>query len=255
MSRTNRTAEQLFTQLLHNKSDKTYWENIRELRKRDGITATSYTLAASGHDREKEIAVDVLAQLPYSEQKLTLYFELLKNGHVISSVLHALGHNNEQLSSAQIDTIAAFKDHADKNIREGVVFALLGVDHTMAIHTLIALSTDKEAAIRNWAVFGIGTRTGKNDPDIITALWNRTDDPHEETRFEAIVGLAVRKDARVKDIIKRELQAPAPGSLLFDAITELGDAEFLPLLLSKIDKDADPGWLKDLQECIDSLTI
>ncbi|MRG44114.1 hypothetical protein GFS24_03265 [Chitinophaga sp. SYP-B3965] len=253
MSRTNWTAEQLFTRLLHNKSDKTYWENIRELRKRDGITATCYTLAASGSDQEKELAVDVLAHLPYSEQKITLYFELLQKGFAIRSVLYAIGHNNEQLNTAQINTIAAFKDHADKEIREAVAYALLGVDHMEAIHTLIALSMDKVSAIRSWAVFGIASRTERNNPDIITALWNRINDKHEETRFEAIVGLAVRKDDRVKDIIKRELLTGDFGSLLFEAITELGDNEFLPLLEAHLDDDADAGWLHELRECIDSL--
>jgi hypothetical protein len=34
MSRQNWTEEKLFFRLTNNKSDRTYWENIRELRKR-----------------------------------------------------------------------------------------------------------------------------------------------------------------------------------------------------------------------------
>lgn len=210
------TNDQLFTRLLNNKSDKTYWDNIIELRKRgseDIFTRCSH-MATTGDDIEREIAMDVLAQLgsaprPFYNQTITLCFDLLqteKHPEVLSAILYAIGHNNQHLDARQISSIALFKCHPDKSIRSGVVYALLGVDKEEAINILIELSADKVADIRNWATFGIGSQIEKTSEEIIDALWNRINDKDEDTRLEAISGLAIRKDPRVKDM-------PDPGQL------------------------------------------
>jgi hypothetical protein len=64
MSRQHWTNDKLFTRLLNNKSDKTYWDNIRELRKRgsEDIFTRCYQLATTGNDLERETAMTVLAQ-------------------------------------------------------------------------------------------------------------------------------------------------------------------------------------------------
>ena len=107
--------------------------------------------------------------------------------------------------------------------------------------------------------FGIGTLIEKNNKDIRDALWNRINDKHQETRHEAIVGLSKRKDKRIYDIIKRELLDGEYGTLLFEAIIEAGDKQFLPLLrqnLNEIKKGEtiNPEWKNDLKNCINELT-
>lgn len=106
----------------------------------------------------------------------------------------------------------------------------IGIDNINAIETLIKLSSDKLSHIRNWATFGLGTQIERNNKTIREALWARVNDKHQETKLEAIVGLAKRKDKRVNDIIKREIIGGEYGILLFEAIIETQNKEFLPLL-------------------------
>lgn len=183
---------------------------MRELRKRgtEDIFTRSYQLATAGNDQERETGMTVLAQLghaarPYYEQTILLCFELLvteKQPNVLSAILYAIAHNNQQLDVPQTGRVASFKGHADKDVRFAVAFALLGVDNKTAIDTLIALSTDKVADIRNWATFGIGSQIKTTSKEITDALWNRINDRDKNTRLEAIAGLALRKDPRVKDM-------------------------------------------------------
>lgn len=90
-------------------------------------------------------------------------------------------------------------------------------------------------------------------------MWKRVNDKHQETKLEAIVGLAKRKDKWVNDIIRREIIGGEFGTLLFEAIIETQDREFLPLFKQNLktikgDKTINPEWEKDLKSCIDELT-
>lgn len=269
MSRQHWTDEKLFTRLLTNKSDHTYWENIRELHSRcnEYVFTKSYQLTQSNSKKEKIIGVDILAQLgsakrPFEKETLQLFFDLLAketDSEVIMSVLFGIGHNNYQtLDDTQIEILATFKSHSDKNVRQGLVSALLGVENTLAIETLIFLMKDKVSSIRDWATFGIGTQLDKNTQKIRNALWQRVNDTDEVTKLEAIVGLARRKDSRVKEIIIQELLQGEIDILLIDAIEELSDKDFLPLLNKSVeeykkDETRNQIWLEDLQNCINKL--
>ena len=121
------------------------------------------------------------------------------------------------------------------------------------------MSSDKLDYVRDWATFGLGSIIENNNKKLRAALWARVDDKHEDTKYEAIVGLAIRKDERVKEIIKRELVNGSYGTLLLEAIIEVADQEFLPLLKQhfkedKADKDINPEWMKELKECISELS-
>jgi HEAT repeat protein len=221
----------------------------------------------SNEPKIRKIGIDILAQLglpprPFLPQTLKIYFELLNvevNPDVLMSLLYSIGHNNEGLNNEQIDKICTFIDNDNSCVKEGLVSALLGIDNLNAIETLIKLSSDKLSHIRNWSTFGLGTQIERNNKDIREALWNRVNDKNQETKLEAIVGLAKRKDNRVKDIIKRELISGEYGSLLFEAIKETKDKKYLPLLKQnfktiKDDKSINSKWKEDLKNCIDELT-
>lgn len=268
MSRKNWTDEKLIFRLVNNKSDKTYWDNIRELCSRANVNIfnTSVKLIKSIKPRDRIIGIDILAQLglvprPFFKESRKLFFETLKkekDPKVLRSVLYAIGHNNEKLKPNEIALLVSFKDNADEGVREGLVSALLSVDNKLAIDTLIHLTTDKVSHIRDWATFGIGTQIERDNKFIREALWSRVDDNHLDIKFEAIVGLAKRKDLRIKEIIKRELLNGEFGTLLFEAIEELNGAEFLPLLKSNLqkakkDKGISSAWIKDLTACINNL--
>lgn len=269
MRRKDLTAAELLTRVLHNKSRNTYWDNVRELHRRgeEETFRSCYQLVKTGSDREKEIGLDILAQLglaakPYLKQSLPLYFELLNSAvstDVLIAVLHALCFNNDTLNVAQLTAIASFRSHADKYVRFGVVHALSGVGKKVAVDAMVELTEDKFTPVRSWATFGIATQIEKKSKQITAALWKRVRDKDEETKFEAIVGLAVRQEEGIKDVLIEELQTESIGALLFEAIGAYGDTDFLPALQvlykdSSSDKTINPGWLGKLRDAIDVLS-
>lgn len=269
MARENWNSEKIFDRLMNNKSQKTYWNNISELRKRatEEIYDKAYNLAKSEIDKNIIIGIDVLAQIGFNprirqQKTLELFFELLKNGQnddVLFSLFFAISHNNENLTEKQVLKLTEFKNSKNKDIRYSLVSALSTVENPKAIDTLIELSEDKYSAIRNWATFGIGTLSEESNDLILNALWNRTKDKHQETRLEAIVGLANRKQSAVKANIIDELKDGNYTTLLFDAIAELNDKEFIIYLKSELksaekDSTANEQWLAELESCLSKLS-
>lgn len=269
MNRKNWTDEKIISRLINNKTDKSRWENIGTLRQRpsEELFFKSVELTKSDNTKIRKIGIDILAQLgssprPFLKETLKIYFELLEvetEPDVLMSLLYSIGHNNEELDKEQIEKTCSFIDNENSRVKEGVVYALLGIENLTAIETLIKLSSDKLSNIRNWATFGLGTQIERNNKSIRETLWNRVNDKHQETKLEAIVGLAKRKDNRVNDIIRREIIGSEYGTLLFEAIIETQEKEFLPLLKQNLktingDKTINPEWKKDLKNCIDELT-
>ena len=246
MSRIKWNSEKIFHRLLTNKTKKTYWDNISELRKRP--CAEVYNKAAnllnSNIDNEKIIGIDVLAQLGskkrFNQKKsLNQYFKLLKHDQsssVLNSILIAISHNNKKLSKKRIAQLLEYKNHENSEVRFGLVNSLSGINDESAIQVLIELSSDKHPSIRDWATFSIGTQIEVNSTNISKALWNRIDDNDKNTRLEAIFGLAKRKDQRIKSILIEELnKIDEHGSIILESIEYLNDFEFVSLLEKQIE--------------------
>lgn len=268
MSRKNWTNEKIFSRLINNKTNKSYWENIGTLRQRpsEELFSECVELTKSDNTKIRKIGIDILAQLgssprPFLKETLKIYFELLEvetEPDVLMSLFYSIGHNNEELNKEQIEKICSFKHNENSLVKEGLVYALLGIDNLIAIETLIKFSSDKLSHIRNWATFGLGTQIERNNKSIRETLWNRVNDKHQETKLEAILGLAKRKDNRVNEIIKREIIDGEYGILLFEAILEIKNNEFLPLLeqnlkFIKNNNSINPELEKDLKNCINEL--
>ncbi len=269
MSREKWTSDKIFTRLLNNKTQKTYWENISELRKRPNqdVFEKAYEFAKSKNNKQKIIGLDILQQLGFNPrynktQTIELHFELLEKtqpNDVLKSIFHGIGHNNDELSDKHISKLIKFKDVNDIDVKHAFISALSGIEDSKAINVLIDFTKDKISSIRNWATFGIGTLIESDNIDIRNALWNRINDNDFETKSEAIVGLANRKDKRIKDIIISELENGNHRTLLFEAILTIKDKDFLPLLnrnleIAKKDKnDIKNGWVLVLERTIDEL--
>ena len=268
MTRNNWTNEKLISRLCSQKSDKSRWDNISVLRKRpsEELFIMCVELTKSKNPKTRTIGIDILAQMgntprPFLKQTLKLFFEILNlesDPEVLMSLLYGIGHNNHKLKKAQVEKLCTFSNNDNIWVKKGLVYSLLGIDNPKAIETLIKFSNDKISHIRNWATFGIGTLIERDNKNIKKALWDRINDKHQETKLEAIVGLAKRKDSQINDIIKLELQKGEYGTLIFKAINEIGDKQFLPILkqnlkLAKGDTSTNPEWLIELKECIDNL--
>ncbi|WP_405377574.1 hypothetical protein [Nonlabens sp. Asnod3-A02] len=269
MSREKWTSEKIFTRLLNNKTQKTYWENVSELRKRPNqdVYKKAYELAKSDIDNQKIIGLDILQQLGFhprfnKKQTVELHFELLKeiqSDKVLKSIFHGIGHNNDELNEKQISKLVEFKTIKNTDIKHALISALSGLENSNAINTLIEFTEHKTSTIRNWATFGIGTLIESDNREIRNALWKRIDDTDFETKSEAIVGLANRKDEKIKGVIKSELKNGDYGTLLFEAILTLDDKDFLPLLIENLEivkkdkNDIANGWVLALEGTISEL--
>lgn len=267
MSRKDWTSNKIFTRLLENKTRKTYWHTIHELRQRPNqeVFNRAYQLAKSEKDKEKIIGIDILAQLGFNprfnkKEAVDLYFELLdhqQSPKVLKNILSAIGHNNNnngELDDTRISKLTEFQNHPFSDVRFSLVLALSGIEHDMAIETLIKLSRDKHPGIRDWATFSIGSQIVTNNEKIIKVLWDRTNDEDEATRFEAISGLAKRKDPKIEELLIKELKnIDNHGCLILESIEALNDKDFIPLLENQIEinkktKQVHEKWLLDCME-------
>ncbi len=269
MRRKNWTSEKILNRLLNNKTQKTYWDNISELRKRPNqeVFKKAYEFAKSDFDKQKIIGLDILQQLGFDprykkKETVELHFELLEeeqSDNVLKSIFHGIGHNNDELSDKQILKLLEFKNVKNTEVKHALISALLGIENTSTINVLIEFTKDKTASIRNWATFSIGSLTELDNTDIRNALWNRVNDPNFEIKSEAIVGLANRKDSRIKSIIIKELENGDYGILLFEAILIIKDQDFLPLLNKNLEvaktneDDIKNGWVPVLENTINEL--
>jgi len=246
MSRKHWTSEKLFYRLLTNRSTRTYWDNIRELRRRPSSSVHSHAiqLCKSNSENEIQIGVDVLAQLGFhpnprfgKTETLKMYFSLLDENispKTLSKVLSGIGWNNENLSSNRIKKLLKFINHPFSEVRYALVHALMGLENSIAVNAMIILTRDSHPLIRDWATFSIGSQIVTSDSNIIEALWQRIDDD-PVIRKEAIIGLASRKDKGVKEILKKELiNIDNHGSPILEAIVLMEDMDFIELLDKQI---------------------
>lgn len=248
MSRKDWTDEKLFARLVNNRTRATYWENVSALRQRptNFVFQTAVELTKSDDNKKRIIGLNVLAQLgfnPRFRQRETsvICFNLLEKEQtpwVLESILFAISHNNQILKKNQILSLIKLKTHRYCIVRFALVQALSGLEQKDAIDALIALSTDRDSDIRDWATFSLGTQIETSNVLISAALWERTKDSVERVRFEAIFGLAKRHDTRIKNVLIQELnRIGEQGSLILESIEELNDYEFIELLEKQIERN------------------
>ena len=124
-------------------------------------------------------------------------------------------------------------NHDDRAVRLAATQALHGAmcnnETDEGVSALIRLTRDTDDQIRDWATFALAQQDA-DSTDVRDALWERIDDDGGDTRGEALVGLARRKDPRVRDVIGRRLSGN-PGNLTVEAAAELGDPALYPELI------------------------
>jgi len=196
-----------------------------------------------GRDRDpeaRELAAFVLGQLgtwqvaPFPDEQaaaLAAMAETEADDDVLVAIVYAFGHLGAPHGH---DWILGLKGHAQAAVREAVAFALGGRQAQDAISALIELSGDSEHGVRDWATFALGTLAEQDSPELREALAARLQDPDEDTRLEAVHGLAIRNDARAEEPA-RELIAHDAGDsgvwrrhLLAETAKTLGAPEQAP---------------------------
>ncbi|WP_344618797.1 HEAT repeat domain-containing protein [Dactylosporangium salmoneum] len=136
--------------------------------------------------------------------------------------------------------------HHDATVRRAVAQALPSVlgdaDPGETVHALVRLSGDADEDVRDWACFALGTQLSEVDgPVVRDALAARLDDPHDDTRCEALLGLARRRDARTLPVLRERLARENVYSLEIDAAGALGHSSLHTLVRGHLS-----GWDDDV---------
>ncbi len=261
-----RTTEELIAQALsaEGHDDDRYWEAINVLwyRANPEILHRMERLCVSLNAAERELGANVLSQLGtnsdvFHDERLQELLSLLireTEPDVLSATCIALGHMYDARAN---EPIMRLKDHPDEDVRNGVALGLTGDLNEGAITTLIQLSTDVDADVRDWATFRLGVLEETTN-DVLEALAARTADEDDDTRAEAIVGLARKKDRRGVEPLIEYLSALNAGDedwayikgLLYEAAGELADPRLCPALLRIKSRITDDKYLADaIEKC------
>jgi len=186
--------------------------------------------------------------LPFKASSEPLLERLLADAdtQVIAAVLFAMG----KLQIGNLELILPLAKHPEPDVRHAVAFALLSRCEPLANRMLIELSTDLETKVRDWATFGLGSEDRDDLPEIREALAARLGDEDSDTRGEAIIGLAQRKDPRVVAAIQKELGSDSVGTLTLQAIVEMPNKTFIESLEKwLISNQGDEEFLSALKAC------
>ena len=186
--------------------------------------------------QERRLGADILGQLgipdrTFPRESAAILLSMLdseKDAGVLVSIFSAFGHLHD---SAVIGVAPRFVIHPDRDVRIGVVMALTGHASEAAVDMMIQLTRDANADVRDWATFGLGTRLKLDTPKIRNALAARLDDPDEDTRGEAMIGLACRNDQRAIPAILKDLKAGITDKPL-DAAAYCQSPELLAALMA-----------------------
>jgi HEAT repeat protein len=220
------------------------WDVVHELLRRGDVETfeTAKEWCDSVDVTERELAADLLGQLgeikqgngrqffPFTDQSIPLLEKLIDDSEarVIASAVTSMG---KHYLYDPITARPSLVTHSSKEVRWAVAYSLSSANSKAAIDSLIKLSGDEADDVRDWATFGLGTQCSFDTPAIREALFNRLDDRHFETRGEALVGLARRKDARVIPHIKNALEADSVGMLAVEAAGHIGSSDLVEPLV------------------------
>ena len=215
------------------------WVPIWELQQRGTheVLEAARTLSQSDNPRERRLGISILGRLGTPErtypdecfEALANVFEAERDEDTLEAVLNAFYHLDDLRA---VKLVAPLKDHPNSDIRYAVVAALSKHEDDLAIETLIPLTADPDEEVRDWATFGLGSLIDSDTPAIRQALLRRLTDDHEETRGEAIAGLARRHDEQgIKVLIEEFRSHDAAYPLIIQAAEESGDPRLYPVLL------------------------
>ncbi|TXR51661.1 HEAT repeat domain-containing protein [Quadrisphaera setariae] len=134
----------------------------------------------------------------------------------------------------------------------------LGFAHDDRATALVPMTADPVADVRDWACFALGLQEA-DDPATRDALAVRLDDPHLDTRCEALRALAATGDVRALDALVLALSGPEPVTvtqLQLEAAAALADPSLVEPLepLEPLERLA-RGWADDADEFTDAVDL
>jgi HEAT repeat protein len=225
---TDPNVDELFDKALSgDEDDDDAWKAVAQLHQipTEEVLHRAIALTSAENPYHRARGADILGQLGrtsatsaklFLRERVQTVLDLLHREQQplpLSSAICALGHINEPEAAK---AILPFHTHENANVRWYVAAALQG-DEPETVEVMLRLMKDEDSDVRDWATFALGTQSTADSPSIREALIERTTDSDADTRAEAIMGLAERKDLRVIPALIRELQDTEHGSLLEEA--------------------------------------
>ena len=249
----SRSVDELVNAALGDLDEDKAWEAVAALHFRGTaeVLQRARTLCESDCCQEQRLGADILGQLgvpnrSFPAECTSILIRMLDNerdADVLQAIFVAFWHLDDDPRVYRF--AAAYAEHHDPDVRHAVVLALTGYEDPIAVNCLIRLMTDSDSDVRDWATFGIGTQLNLDTPEIRAALLARLDDADDDTRGEAMIGMARRKDQRVISAIERDLATSATEKAI-DAAALLGSPSLLPSLLALRESlDVSPSCLND----------
>jgi HEAT repeat protein len=239
-----RSTQELISIVLTGADEDTAWEAVTLLHWRGTreVFDAARQLCASECPKERVLGADILGQLgiperSFPDEALAILTRLLlgdRESEVLSSAAIACGHLHD---ARAVGALVKLKNHPNEDVRYAIVFGLLGHPDRRAVRALIKLSADPDADVRDWATFGLGQQIDTNTREVREALYARIDDEDDDTRAEALMGLARRHDERVIEPLIEELGSDTVTILVVEAAGETGDPRLYSALAALRGRD------------------
>jgi len=224
-------------------SDET-WDHVFALRKAGTRTVLEKAIrwCQDNDPFRRSIGVSVLAQLgpdgkSYPEEAHTTIRSMIPSEHdheVMTSLISAV---NFRALKEGVSWLIELSQHPSEDIRWRIAWGLPMPDSCdpelgrQIIDTLMRLLVDPEPQVRDWATFSL-SMTEEDSPQLREALLERMQDTDFNTRSEAAVGLAKRKEPRGIKPLFDCLKSDQVGELYVEAAEMYADPSLKPALVS-----------------------
>lgn len=158
---------------------------------------------------------------------------------VLHALVIALGHlhtmNEVDVDPRALPALLGLVEHPSAQVRYAVARYLpvvVGEDvaPVAAVDALLKLSRDIQEEVRDWATFGLGSAWDLDSEAVRAALTERLDDDHPDTREEAIIGLARRRDEQAVELLAEVLMRDDVSFRVVSAVEDVADPRLLPAL-------------------------
>ncbi|MDQ0375653.1 HEAT repeat domain-containing protein [Cellulomonas humilata] len=228
---------------------------VHLLQQRGESVVLEWTLPAltDPNPWRREAAAWVLGELgyeqgrPFGDQVMPALVRAARSESVADTRQEMVSAIGSAEDPAWVPELLSYADDDAPEVRETVARLLPGMFagddlSAEAVAALVTLTRDVDPGVRDWATFGLGVQSTIDDDVIRNALADRLEDDGGDTRFEAVLGLARRGDARALSALRHRLDDEQPTICLLDieAAAELAD----PALLATLRRLAE-SWAAD----------
>jgi HEAT repeat protein len=224
-------------------SDET-WDHVFALRNAGtpSVLAKALAWCQETDPFRRSIGVSILAQFGnegkgYPDEANAMIRTMIqteKDHDVMTSLISAV-HFRQLREGAE--WLISLANHPSEDIRWRVAWGLpipnLRDPETdrRAIDTLMQLLSDPDPQVRDWATFSL-SMTDEDTPQLREALLERMQDPDFNTRSEAAMGLAKRKEPRGITLLLECLKSDRVGELYVEAAEIYAHSNLKPALVS-----------------------